>query len=230
MMARPKTAQAHGGGELAAQAAYSRWAPIYDLIFDWPFHPGRLAAARAASAAAGPNGSILVVGVGTGLELGLLRADSRVTGIDISEPMLRLARERVARKRLANVRDLRVMDAGALGFSDNCFDAPLAPYVLSVAPRPQNVLDEMWRVTRTGGTMVVMNHFGATRGLRGRIEYALEDAAGWLGWHPDFPYATIGDWLAAHPESRLVERRSLAPLGLFTMLRIEKTGACASSG
>ena len=24
-----------------AEAAYSRWAPIYDLIFDLPFHPGR---------------------------------------------------------------------------------------------------------------------------------------------------------------------------------------------
>ena len=37
-----------------AEAAYSRWAPVYDLIFDLPFHPGRLAAARAAGSAAGP--------------------------------------------------------------------------------------------------------------------------------------------------------------------------------
>jgi phosphatidylethanolamine/phosphatidyl-N-methylethanolamine N-methyltransferase len=28
-----------------AEAAYSRWAPIYDLIFDLPFHPGRAAGA-----------------------------------------------------------------------------------------------------------------------------------------------------------------------------------------
>ena len=55
-----------------AEAAYSRWAPIYDLIFDLPFHPGRAAAARAAAEAAGPGGEILVVGVGTGLELPLL--------------------------------------------------------------------------------------------------------------------------------------------------------------
>src|SRR5271169_4217411 len=39
----------------ATDAAYSRWAPIYDLIFDLPFHPGRSAAARAASEAAGAN-------------------------------------------------------------------------------------------------------------------------------------------------------------------------------
>ena len=56
----------------AAEAAYSRWAPVYDLIFDLPFHPGRAAAARAAAEAAGKGGEVLVVGVGTGLELPLL--------------------------------------------------------------------------------------------------------------------------------------------------------------
>ena len=75
-----------------AEAAYSRWAPIYDLIFDLPFHPGRVAAARAAAEAAGPGGEILVVGVGTGLELPLLPGNVLVTGIDISAPMLRAAR------------------------------------------------------------------------------------------------------------------------------------------
>ena len=69
-----------------AEAAYSRWAPIYDLIFDLPFHPGRAAAARAAAEAAGPGGEILVVGVGTGLELPLLPGNVLVTGIDISAP------------------------------------------------------------------------------------------------------------------------------------------------
>ena len=36
--------QAYGGH--TAEAAYSRWAPVYDLIFDLPFHPGRAAADR----------------------------------------------------------------------------------------------------------------------------------------------------------------------------------------
>ena len=39
--------QAYAGH--SAEAAYSRWAPIYDLVFDLPFHPGRAAAARAAA-------------------------------------------------------------------------------------------------------------------------------------------------------------------------------------
>src|SRR4029077_2597232 len=71
--------QAYAGH--TAEAAYSRWAPIYDLVFDLPFHPGRAAAARAAAEAARPGGEILVVGVGTGLELPLLPGNVLVTGI-----------------------------------------------------------------------------------------------------------------------------------------------------
>jgi len=53
---------------------------------------------------------LLVVGVGTGLELELLPADLRVTGIDISAAMLDVARERVARKGLRQVKGLHVME------------------------------------------------------------------------------------------------------------------------
>jgi len=205
-----------------AEAAYTRWAPIYDLIFDLPFHPGRLAAARSAAKAAGPGGEILVIGVGTGLELPLLPGNVLVTGIDISAPMLRAAEARVARKRLAQVKGLHVMDAGALGFPDAAFDVALAPYVMSVVPHPEEALEEAWRVLRPGGSLVVMNHFAASGGLRKAIERRMEKAAGWLGWHPNFPYATIGDWIASHADARIVERGELAPMKLFTLLRIEK--------
>src|SRR6202161_2723364 len=107
----PIAATPHYAGH-NAEAAYSRWAPVYDLIFDLPFHPGRAAAARAAADAAGPGGEILGVGVGTGLELPLLPGNVLVTGIDISAPMLRAARARVERMALAQVRGLQVMDAG----------------------------------------------------------------------------------------------------------------------
>src|SRR6516165_2639193 len=118
------TTQVYAGR--TAEAAYSRWAPIYDLLFDLPFHPGRAAAARAAGLAAGPGGEILVIGVGTGLELPLLPGNVLVTGVDISAPMLRAAQARVARKRLAQVKGLFVMDAAALDFSNAAFDVTLA--------------------------------------------------------------------------------------------------------
>ena len=207
----------------ASDAAYDRWAPIYDLIFDLPFHPGRLAAARAAGRAA-PRGDILVVGVGTGLELGLLPATSRVTGVDVSRPMLEVAHTRVFRKKLSQVKALRQMDAGKLELPDASFDVALAPYVMSVLPDPARALDEMWRVVRPGGEMVVMNHFAAEKGWRVGVESAMDGAAAWLGWHPKFPFSAVGDWLAARTAARLIERRELPPLRMFTLLRIGKDG------
>lgn len=211
--------------ENQTRSAYSRWAPIYDLIFDWPFHPGRLAAARAASKAAGDNGELLVVGVGTGLELGLLDKSLRVTGIDLSPSMLERARARVNRKGLGQVKALLPMDARRLEFAPASFDAVLAPYVLSVVPEPNKVLDEMWRVLRPGGQMIVMNHFAAERrGPRAAVEAALEKSSAWLGWHPNFPMAIFTDWRAAQADADALEIRALAPLRLFTLLRVGKRG------
>jgi phosphatidylethanolamine/phosphatidyl-N-methylethanolamine N-methyltransferase len=218
----PGTARPELVAKRASASAYSRWAPIYDLIFDLPFHPGRAAAAAAAAEAAGPDGEVLVVGVGTGLEQGLLPKNLRVTGIDLSAPMLKLARERVAKNALRQVKALHIMDAGALEFPDARFDVALAPYVMSVVPSPARVLDEMWRVLRPGGQMVLMNHFSAEGGLRARAEAAMEQSAAWLGWHPQFPYAAVGDWLASRKDAELVEKRQIAPFRLFTLLKVRK--------
>jgi phosphatidylethanolamine/phosphatidyl-N-methylethanolamine N-methyltransferase len=207
-----------------AEAAYSRWAPVYDLIFDLPFHPGRAAAARAAAEAAGPGGEILVVGVGTGLELALLPGNVLATGIDISAPMLRMARARAERQGLAQVKGLHLMDAAALEFPDAAFDVALAPYVMSVVPHPEQALEEAWRVLRPRGALIIMNHFAATGGLRAGVERRMETAAAWLGWHPNFPYSAVGNWIDSRPDARIVECSELPPMKLFTLLRIEKAG------
>jgi phosphatidylethanolamine/phosphatidyl-N-methylethanolamine N-methyltransferase len=166
---------------------------------------------------------MLVVGVGTGLELGLLSKTARVTGIDLSAPMLKVARERAARLGLRQVKALQQMDATALEFEPGRFDVALAPYVMSVVPDPRRVLDAMWRVLRPGGQIIIVNHFSADFGLRAQIEAAMEASAGWLGWHPQFPYAQVGDWISARPDAKLLERREIAPLSLFTLLRIGKS-------
>ncbi|RFB80882.1 class I SAM-dependent methyltransferase [Methylovirgula sp. 4M-Z18] len=215
----------HGRGVTADPAGadtYHRWAPFYDLVFDWPFHPGRLAAANAAAQVTPPNGKLLVAGVGTGLELDLLPRNLQVTGIDLARPMLDVARRRVAHKRLSHVVALRVMDAGALEFEDDSLDTVLAPYLMSVVADPARVLTDMWRVTRPGGHLVILNHFAAERGLRARLERTLDGAGSWLGWHPNFPYAAVGDWLKAQPDATLLESRAVAPLRLFTLLRVKK--------
>ncbi len=201
------------------EAAYARWAPIYDLTFSLVMRAGRKAAAAAVSR---PGQHVLGVGVGTGLELPMIDRATRITGIDLSRPMLKRAKARVSREGLANVDGLLVMDAMHLAFPDAAFDAVVAPYVLTVVPDPRASLDEWARVLKPGGEIVLVNHVGAGRGPVAVAEAWLGQRAAKLGWHPQFPWATIGDWVAMRPEMRLVERRSLAPFGLFTLTRIAK--------
>ncbi len=204
------------------QESYARWAPIYDFVFTLVLRPGRKAAAFAVGRI---GGKVLDVGAGTGLELPMFDKKTQVTAIDLSEPMLRRAKERIHAKSLGNVDGLVVMDALRLAFPDAHFDAVVAPYVLTVVPEPRSSLDEMARVVKTGGEIILVNHFGAGKGLLGRIESFLERRSAKLGWRPEFPWSILGDWLTANPGVRLVERRQLPPLGLFTLTRIQKVEA-----
>ena len=105
--------------------AYARWAPIYDRVFTAVMRPGRRAAAAAVNRI---GGRILDVGIGTGLELPMFEEQARITGIDLSAPMLEVARKRVADLGLKNVEDLRVMDAMNLEYADGSFDAVVPSY------------------------------------------------------------------------------------------------------
>lgn len=219
------TDQKGGGPGLAAitnenvEAAYARWAPIYDKVFTLVMKRGRLAAAEAVNRV---GGRVLDVGVGTGLELPMFDRKVRIVGVDLSDPMLEIARKRVAEQGLTNVEDLRVMDAMNLTFEDASFDAAVAPYVITTVPDPVRTMDEMARVVRPGGEVIIVNHIGAESGPIAAIEAFMERRAEKLGWRPQFPWAIIGDWIASRPGLELVERRKLSPLGLFTLARIRK--------
>ena len=112
--------------------AYSRWAPIYDAVFAWVMRPGRVATAALVNQT---GGRVLDVGVGTGLELPMFEPHVKVTGIDLCEPMLDIARRRIESHRLSNVEELLVMDAMDLKFPDASFDAVIGPYLLTVVSR-----------------------------------------------------------------------------------------------
>jgi len=138
------------------ERVYAGLARVYDTVFDWALRPGRLAAVRSLDLRQGQR--ILEVGVGTGLSLNTYPPGTEVTGIDISEPMLKRARLRAAEARGRSI-SIRRMDAQSMSFGAAAFDHVIAPYVISVVPDPERVMAEIARVCRPGGTVVVVNHF-----------------------------------------------------------------------
>ena len=194
--------------------AYRRWAGIYDAVFGGVSSAGRRRAVAMVNSL--PGREVLEVGVGTGLALPHYNRDKRITGIDLSTPMLEKARERTQRDRLYNVASLHEMDAEATGFPDASFDIAVAMFVASVVPNPKKLLAEMRRVVRPGGNILLINHFAAEKGPRWWVERAMAPASRALGWHPDFAMGAIFG-----PEDLArIEAQPVPPFGLFTLVKL----------
>jgi phosphatidylethanolamine/phosphatidyl-N-methylethanolamine N-methyltransferase len=203
--------------------AYARWAPVYDFVFGKVFAPGRGAAIIAAELACGNGGGrILEVGVGTGISLPDYARHNAIVGVDLSEPMLRKAHERVAEFKLTHVESLSVMDAMNMALPDKSFDVVVAQFVITAVPNPEATLDEFARVIKPGGEIVLVNHIGAESGPRYVFEACFAPLARRLGWRPEFPFKRLTDWAKRHGGVELVERRPMPPMGHFSLIRFRR--------
>jgi phosphatidylethanolamine/phosphatidyl-N-methylethanolamine N-methyltransferase len=177
--------------------AYKLYAPAYDFVFDWIFHPGRQAAIGLLDAKRGDH--ILEVGIGTGLNLPLYPPHCRITGIDLSEEMLEKAQEKVIELGLGNVM-LRAMDATVMDLGDNEFDAAVATYTISAVPDPVSVLREMRRVVKPGGNLVMLNHFRSQRPVIARLEDLVAPVCTRLGWKSNLTLEPLLSQVQLTPE------------------------------
>jgi phosphatidylethanolamine/phosphatidyl-N-methylethanolamine N-methyltransferase len=208
------------------ERAYDRWAPIYDLVFGGVFGKGRRAAIIATN---NIGGRVLEVGVGTGISLPQYASNLRIFGTDISEGMLRKARERVADFRLKNVEGLAVMDAEKLEFPDASFDVVMAQYVVTAVPNPEAAMDEFARVLRPGGEIILLSRVSADAGMRRLIEKGLQPVVRQLGFRTDFAWSRYSEWVAGARGMELVERRPVPPLGHFSLIRFRKRDAAVAA-
>jgi methionine biosynthesis protein MetW len=96
------------------------------------------------------NGALLDVGCGDGAAYGTALAGKGVeyVGVDISAPA-------VARAVDAGLNVMQIEDAGRLPFEDEAFDSILCTEVLEHLFDPAGAVDEMARVLRPGGHLVV---------------------------------------------------------------------------
>ena len=177
------------------QTIYKLWAPVYDKIMG-PFagkarrHALELLNLRA-------NESVLLVGVGTGLDLPYIQAGVRVTGIDLSPVMLHQAQDKVIGRDVS----LLEMNAQALEFSDDSFDVVILNLILSVVPDGVAAFREAWRVLRPGGRAVIFDKFASENGQISMLRRRLGEIIALFGTDPNRRLSDI----IGHPPNLTIE-------------------------
>ena len=134
---------------------YNRIAFLYDLM-EAPMERLRFSSWRQKlmGRIAGPTA--LEVGVGTGKNLIFYPDDLDITAIDLSPRMLERARKR-ANKLNLNV-NLQEMDVEHLNFADDSFDTVFATFVFCSVPDPIAGLQELRRVCKPDGKLLLIEH------------------------------------------------------------------------
>ncbi|RSN19567.1 SAM-dependent methyltransferase [Streptomyces sp. WAC 05977] len=126
------------------------------------------------------DGEVLEVAVGTGLNLPLYADGVTLTGIDLSDGMLSIARARA--ERLGRPVTLRRADAHDLPFDADSFDTVVCTLGLCAIPDDGKALREMARVLRPGGRLILLDHIAsssrAVRGLQWMAEKITVPMAG----------------------------------------------------
>jgi len=146
----------------AARASYNRLSRWYDLVAgstekkyrDWGLE----------KLGAQPGEKILEIGFGTGHCLAALAKavgpTGHVIGLDISDGMLAIARERLQQEGLAERVDLHLGDAAKLDFIEaGSLDGVFMSFTLELFDNPEipRVLQEIHRILKPGGRLAVVS-------------------------------------------------------------------------
>lgn len=145
-----------------ARASYNRLSRWYDVIAgstekkyrDWGLQ----------KLSAQPGERILEIGFGTGHCLVALAkavgSEGRVLGVDISDGMLAIARERLQKEGLSERVELHLGDAANLNFIEaGSLDGVFMSFTLELFDNPEipRVLQECQRMLRNGGRLAVVS-------------------------------------------------------------------------
>ena len=170
---------------------YSRYSPVYDVIFAQIFSPRIRLGLKKIGIREGDR--ILEVGVGTGLSLPFYPDNCNVVGIDITRKMLERAYGKKEKLGLDHV-NLFEMDAENLAFEDNSFDHAVVPFVISVVPNPEKMVSEVKRVTKKDGNILIINHFCSNNLFLSKLENFISPVSAKIGWR----YGVSTDLISNH--------------------------------
>ncbi len=131
--------------------SYTIIAPLYDVVVDRATRAARRHSIEGLGDLSGQR--VLLVGIGTGLDIPLLPPADQYVGIDLTHAMLLRARAR------GGGLWLHQGDAMALPYADGVFDSVILHLILAVVPQPARALGEALRVLKRGGQAAVFDKF-----------------------------------------------------------------------
>ena len=140
---------------MALKHSYTLLAPVYDFLVSRPLKQARKKSINRILDTA--NKTILIDGIGTGLDLAYLPRDAEYTGNDITPAMLSIAQKRA----LENNFKIKLVcaDSQQLPFSDDAFDIVIMHLILAVVPDSSLALQEANRVLKPGGSLFMFDKF-----------------------------------------------------------------------
>jgi ubiquinone/menaquinone biosynthesis C-methylase UbiE len=195
---------------------YTVFAPIYD-VFVAPFTTG-MRQRSLATLRDGPHDEVLLVGVGSGLDVPLLPNGPRYTGLDLTPAML----ARAHRKAIAYHLELQLDqgDARALPYPAAAFDVVVLHLILAVTPHPERVLIEAARVLRPGGRVLILDKF-LRPGQRAPIRRLVSPLLGLLATRTNVVLEQV---LAQAPGLEMVSDQPALAGGWFRQVTLAKVG------
>ena len=146
-----------------------------------------------------PGARVLDLATGTAdlaLEVARIAPGSTVVGMDPSQRMLEIGRDKVERRGLADRVELRAGAAESLPFEDRAFDGVCIAFGIRNVPDRPAALREMARVTRFGGRIAVLELSEPKGGLLAPI----------ARFHVHTLVPVLGALLSGAPQYRYLQR------------------------
>lgn len=171
---------------MTIRSIYNIYSNFYDLLFSSTFNDARKKAIT--SLDLDNSKKTIEFGIGTGLSLKYFPRNYKgLTGIDLSDKMLAKCTEKVKYYNM-NV-DLELMDCEHTTFQDETFDYVILMYVYSVTQNPHQLLKEAFRICKSSGSVIIVNHFSNFRSDKlNFFEYLLSFFENSVGFRSKFSF------------------------------------------
>jgi len=135
--------------------SYSLLAPFYDLVVSRASLPVRKNSIDFLNSLTTENDSVLIAGIGTGLDIPFLAPQRNYFGIDLTPAMLNMAKKQISDTSI----NLQVGDVMQLPYKDDSFDAVVMHLIVAVVSDPTRALLEAQRVLKDKGHLIVLDKF-----------------------------------------------------------------------